>query len=293
MRIPDLLAQGSTYSFEFGPPRSPEAEVRFWRAVERLKPLNPSFVSVTYGAAGSTREGTREVVQRMAHDFGWTTMPHLSCIAHSRQDVIDILCDYNESGCENLLALRGDPPLDQPDLDLGDFKLAIEIVELAREHTDFAIGVAMHPEGHPAAASAAEDREHQAAKLRVADFGITQSFFEAEHYLRLVEDMAALGVDKPIIAGVIPVTNLRQAQRMTELSGGAFPSSLACDIEAVGEDRAAARAVGVRYAAQLCRELLEARVPGLHLYTLNLSQATRELFAELGLTRQVAPDGGP
>ena len=284
MRIPDLLAQGPTYSFEFGPPRSPEAEVRFWRALERLKSLNPSFVSVTYGAAGSTREGTREVVQRLTDDFGWTAMPHLSCIAHTRQDVIDILCAYDELGCENLLALRGDPPRDQPDFDLGDFKLAIEIVELAREQTDFAIGVAMHPEGHPAAASAAQDRQHQSAKLRVADFGITQSFFEAEHYLRLVEDMAALGVDRPIIAGVIPVTNLRQAQRMTELSGGDFPASLARDIEAAGEDRAAARAVGVRYAAELCRELLDAGAPGLHLYTLNLSQATRELFAELGLS---------
>lgn len=284
MRIPDLLAQGPTYSFEFGPPRSPEAETRFWRAVGRLKPLNPSFVSVTYGAAGSTREGTRDVVQRMTRELGWTTMPHLSCIAHSRQDVVDILCDYSELGFENLLALRGDPPRDQPDLDLGDFKLAIEIVELAREHTDLAIGVAMHPEGHPAATSPTDDREHQAAKLRVADFGITQFFFRTEHYLGLVEDMAALGVDKPIIAGVIPVTNLGQAQRMTELSGGTFPDSLARELEAAGEDRAAARAAGVRYAAQLCRELLEAGAPGLHLYTLNLSQATRELFAELGLT---------
>ncbi len=283
MRIPDLLAQGPTFSFEFGPPRSPEAETRFWRAVERLRPLNPSFVSVTYGAGGSTRQGTRAVVQRMCRDLGWTTMPHLSCIAHSRQDVIDILRDYSELGFQNLLALRGDPPRDQPQLDLGDFKLAIEIVELAREHTDFAIGVAMHPEGHPAAASATEDRAHQAAKLRVADFGITQFFFKKEHYLRLVEDMAARGVDKPIIAGVIAVTNLGQVQRMTELSGGSFPASLARDLEAAGDDHAAARAIGVAYASRLCRELLDAGAPGLHLYTLNLSQATRELFEQLGL----------
>ena len=283
MHIPDLLAQGTTYSFEFGPPRTEEVEKRFWRAVERLQPLNPSFASVTYGAGGSTREGTRDVVRRMNDEIGWTTMPHLSCIAQTREDVIEILTDYQALGFENLLALRGDPPRDQPDIEIGDFKLAIEIVELAREHTDFSIGVAMHAEGHPQAASHREDREHQAAKLRVADFGITQFFFEVEHYVGLVEDMAKLGVDQPIIAGIIPVLNARQVQRMIELAGGTFPKSLAKDLEAVGDDRTAARAIGVEYATKLAEDLVAAGAPGLHIYTLNFSQATRELFRNLGL----------
>lgn len=283
MRIADLLARGTTYSFEFGPPRSAEAEVRFWRAVNRLTRLSPSFVSVTYGAAGSTREGTRKVVRRLKDGIGWTTMPHLSCIAHSRGDIVEIMEDYHALGFENLLALRGDPPRDQPDIELGDFGLAIEIVELAHELTDFSVGVAMHPEGHPHAASPADDREHQAAKLRVADFGITQAVFEAGHYAGLVEDMARLGVETPIIAGVLPVANLNQVRRMVELSGGAFPQSLATDLEAAGDDRAAARAVGVEFASRLAQDLIEAGAPGLHFYTLNMSQATREVFANLGL----------
>ncbi|MDP6604731.1 MAG: methylenetetrahydrofolate reductase [Dehalococcoidia bacterium] len=283
MRIPDLLARGTTYSFEFGPPRDEETEVRFWRVIDRLSRLNPSFVSVTYGAAGSTREGTRAVVRRLKDEVGWTTMPHLSCIAHSRDDIVGIMKDYQALGFENLLALRGDPPRDQPEIEPGDFRLAIEIVELAREHTNFAVGVAMHPEGHPHAASAADDRAHQAAKLRVADFGITQAVFDVSHYVGLVNDMARLGVETPIIAGVLPVMNLNQVRRMVELSGGVFPQSLATDLEAAGEDRAAARAIGVGFATRLARELIEAGAPGLHFYTLNLSQATRELFSNLGL----------
>ena len=231
MQIKQLLASGRTFSFEFSVPRTAKAEARLRRTVAELAPINPSFVSVTYGAAGSSREQTRETVLWLLRDARLTTMPHLTCIAQSRQEVIDILTEYREAGFGNLLALHGDPPRDNPGIEEGDFHYAIELVELARELTEFSIGVATHPEGHPAAPDTVSDREHQAAKLRVADFGITQFSFEAKYYLRLMDDMAARGVDTPIIAGVIPVTNVNEVKRFADLAGASFPptSSTACE----------------------------------------------------------------
>ena len=281
MQIKQLLASGRTFSFEFSVPRTAKAEARLRRTVAELAPINPSFVSVTYGAAGSSREQTRETVLWLLRDARLTTMPHLTCIAQSRQEVIDILTEYREAGFGNLLALHGDPPRDNPGIEEGDFHYAIELVELARELTEFSIGVATHPEGHPAAPDTVSDREHQAAKLRVADFGITQFSFEAKHYLRLMDDMAARGVDTPIIAGVIPVTNVNEVKRFADLAGASFPSDFLNRLRAVEDDEHAMRRIGVEQATELCRRLLDEGVPGIHLYTLNRSTAAREIFGNL------------
>lgn len=288
-RIGELLARGTTLSFEFAVPRGEEDGKRLWRTARRLERFRPSFVSVTYGAAGSTREGTRDVILRLRDESAHTPMPHLTCIAHSRAELAELICDYRDHGIENLLALHGDPPLDNPEIEEGDFRYAIDLVQLVRELAGFSVGVATHPEGHPKATDHASDREHQAAKLRVADFGITQFFFDAQHYWRLVEDMAALGVQTPIIPGVIPVTNVAQVQRFADLAGATFPPDLLRRLEAAGS-RDEVRRLGVEHATALCSELLEGGAPGLHLYTLNFSQAALEILRGLGIEGG-APEG--
>jgi methylenetetrahydrofolate reductase (NADPH) len=280
--IRDLLAAGRTYSFEFFPPRTDEAARELEKTIGELEPLRPSFVSVTYGAGGSTRERTRDVVIHIERDTSMTAMAHLTCIAHTREQLTGIVREYREAGIVNLLALAGDPPRDLDDYP-HDLEHAIDLVRLIREMGDFSIGVAAHPEVHPRSPDRATDRRHLAAKLAEADFGITQFFFEAVHYLRMVDELAALGCDTPVIPGVIPVTNAAQVRRFAELAGAEFPPALAARFEAVADDPAEVRRIGVELATALCAELLEQGAPGLHFYTLNRSTATREIYANLGL----------
>ena len=281
-RISDLLAAGRTYSFEFFPPKSDEAERTLEKTLGELEPLGPSFVSVTYGAGGSTRERTRDIVVHIERDTSMTAMAHLTCMNHSTGELQEIVQDYVDAGIANILALGGDPSTD-PDAPEGDLTYALELVELVKEAGDFSIGVAAHPEMHPRSTDRAEDRRLLAAKLAVADFGITQFFFRAEDHLRMVEELAALGCDVPVLPGIMPVTNLKQIQRFSELSGATFPPELAERLEAVGDDPADVRRAGVEAATELCQDLLDAGVPGLHFYTLNRSTATREIYANLGL----------
>jgi methylenetetrahydrofolate reductase (NADPH) len=282
VKIHEILREGTTYSFEFSPPRDDQMEAVLERTLRRLEPLHPSFVSVTYGAGGSTRERTHELVVEINRDTSMTAMAHLTCAAHTRAELVDIVTRYRDAGIENLLALGGDPPRDL-DLPRGELSYAIELVRLAREIGEFSIGVAAHPEPHPRSPSLVADRRHTAEKLREADFAITQFFFDASHYFRLVDSLRALGVDKPVIAGIMPVTSLRLVTRMAELQGSEFPAWLAEKLEAVGDDPAAVRQVGVEEATKLCRTLLDGGVPGLHFYTLNRSNATREIYEQLGL----------
>jgi methylenetetrahydrofolate reductase (NADPH) len=282
-KIRDILERGPSYSFEFSPPRTPEAEAQLERALVELEPLRPSFVSVTYGAGGSTRERTHEIVTRINAETSMTSMAHLTCAAHTREQMREIVLRYGEAGIENILALRGDPPTDL-DLPEGEFDYAIDLVEFTRELGDFSIGVAAHPEPHPRSPSLEADRLHTAEKLRAADFAITQFFFDAHHYFELVESVRALGVDKPILPGIMPVTNIGGIQRMTQMQGSEFPSWLAEKLHAVEDDPAAVRAVGIAEATRLCDELIAGGAPGLHFYTMNFSKATREIFANLGLT---------
>ncbi len=283
MKIAEILARGPSYSFEFFPPRTPKAEIALTAALEELEPLGPSYVSVTYGAGGSTREKTHEIVTGILRDTQMTPMAHLTCVGHTRAELQGIIERYGEAGIENILALGGDPP---PDVELppGELQHAVELVRLVREVGDFSVGVAAHPEPHPRSPSREEDRRHTADKLREADFAITQFFFDADHYFDLVETLRDLDVHKPVIPGIMPATTIGSIKRMTELQGSEFPRWLADKLEAVAEDPDAVFAVGVEEATKLARALIDGGAPGLHFYTLNRSTATRQIYDNLGLS---------
>jgi methylenetetrahydrofolate reductase (NADPH) len=285
-KIHELLRTGTTYSFEFFPPKDEAMEQVLARTLRTLEPLGPSYVSVTYGAGGSTRERTHELVVSIDQATTMTAMAHLTCAGHTRAELVEIVGRYRDAGVENILALGGDIPQDAG-LPPGELRHAIELVHLVRELGDFSIGVAVHPEPHPRSASIEADREHAAAKLAAADFAITQFFFDARHYFDLVGSLRALGVDKPVVAGIMPATRLSSIERMAAMQGSEFPQWLREKLEAVGDDPKSVRAVGIDEATQLCRTLLDGGAPGLHFYTLNRSSATREIYQALGLTPAV------
>jgi len=282
-RIADLLVGGPTFSFEFFPPKTPEAEITLEMTLAELELLKPSFVSVTYGAGGSTRERTHDLVVSINCSTSMTAMAHLTCAAHTRADLADIVARYGDAGVENILALGGDPPIDL-DLPAGDLTHADELVDLVRGVGSFCVGVAAHPELHPRSADRASDRRYLAAKLERADFAITQFFFRPDDYLSMVDDLDALGMAKPVIPGIMPVTNLSSIKRMAAMSGAEVPPEVVERLEAVADDPEAVKRVGVEMATELCRSLLDAGAPGLHFYTLNRSTATREIYANLGLS---------
>jgi methylenetetrahydrofolate reductase (NADPH) len=281
-RIDDILGRERTLSFEFFPPRSPEAEAQLERTLQELEPLQPSYVSVTYGAGGGTRERTHGLVVQINQDTSMTAMAHLTCAGHTRAELEAIVERYRDAGVENILALGGDPPADVV-LPPSELDHAIDLVRLVRGVGPFSVGVAVHPEPHPRSPSLESDRLHTAEKLAEADFGITQFFFDAHHYFDLVEALRALGVDKPVIPGIMPVLSIAGIQRMAALQGSAFPAWLAERLHAVEDDPQAVRRVGINEATRLCAELLEGGASGLHFYTLNRSPATREIAANLGL----------
>jgi methylenetetrahydrofolate reductase (NADPH) len=282
LKISEILQRGRSYSFEFGPPRTEKMEETLARTLVELEPLGPSYVSVTYGAGGSTRERTHDLVVQILNDTSMVPMAHLTCACHTRAELVEIVERYRDAGIDNILALGGDPPKDL-DLPEGELTYAVELVRLVRSLGDFCIGVAAHPEPHPRSPSRAEDRRRTAEKLAEADFAITQFFFDAEHYFDLVETLRSLGVDKPVIPGIMPVTSIASVKRMAELQGSEFPAWLLAQLEAVGDDPDAVRAVGIAEATKLCATLLEGGAPGLHFYTMNRSGATREIYENLGL----------
>ena len=278
-----LIAEGPTVSFEFFPPRTAESAATLRTTIAELAPLEPSFVSVTYGAGGSTRDLTHRLVVDLLGD-GINPVAHLTAVEHTVEELTGIVTGYRDAGVRNVLALRGDAPtgVEEP---MRALEHAVDLVHLVRDVAGqgTSIGVAAHPEGHPAATSLADDRRHLAAKLEAADFAVTQFFFAAEDYLRLVDDLVALGCTRPVLPGIMPVTNLAQIERFAALSGATFPAWLAERLQAVGDDPAAVRAVGVEVATELCADLMDAGAPGLHFYTLNRSTATREVAANLGI----------
>ena len=276
-------------SFEFGPPRTPEAEQRLEKVLLQLEPLDPSFVSVTYGAGGSTRDTTRQIVEHIRRDTSMTPMPHLTCVAHSRAEVTDIVTGYRDAGLENILALGGDAPTDGSQHP-SEFRYALELIELVHEVAEMSVGVAAFPEGHPRSPDTATDRHHLAAKLRRADFGITQFFFDAGDYFRMVDELAALGVDTPVIPGVVGFVNVEALRRMSSLNGAAIPPELDRRLDVVDGDPTAVRQLAVEVATELTAELLDGGAPGVHLYTLNFANATLEICANLGLGGR---SGGP
>jgi methylenetetrahydrofolate reductase (NADPH) len=281
-RIADLLAAGPTYSFEFFPPKTDAAQLSLGRVIAELEPLAPSFVSVTYGAGGSTRQRTRDVVTWVRQETAITPMAHLTCQGHTRAEIAEILADYQASGIDNILALGGDPPADPAQARPSDYAYASDLIDDVDAANHFSIGVAAHPEVHPRSPDRDTDRAHLVAKLRRADFAITQFFFETEHYLRLVDELLARGIDKPVLPGIMPVTNTGALLRMAAMNGTDVPGWLRERLAGI-DDQAEIRRIGVDVATAMCAELLEAGAPGLHFYTLNRSTATREIYANLGL----------
>lgn len=281
-RISDLLAGGRTFSLEFFPPKHEAGWLSLGRAIGELESLHPDFVSVTYGAGGSTRGTTRDLVGWVRRQTAITPMAHLTCQGHTRADIREILMAHRAEEIENILALGGDPPV-HGEPAASDYRYAIELVEDVRSVGDFCIGVAAHPEGHPRSSDRVSDVRHLAEKLRVADFAVTQFFFDVEHYLRLVEGLTALGVDKPVIPGIMPISNLGQVKRMAQLSGAEVPGWVIDEVGRAGDDIDLAERIGVELATALGQRLLDAGAPGLHVYTLNKSWAAREIFAGLGV----------
>jgi methylenetetrahydrofolate reductase (NADPH) len=281
-KIADLLAAGPTYSFEFFPPKNDAEQAALVRTLRELEPLNPSFVSVTYRGGRTSRQRTYDLVAGMLKTTALTPMAHLTCVAHTRLELAEILVQFRKAGVENLMALGGDP-IDDPELPEAELLFAIELVELAHAIGGFSVGVAAHPELHPRSdGDRARDRAHLAAKLRLADFAVTQFFFRAGDYVGLIDDLRREGVAKPVLPGIMPITNLNGIRRMAELSGCEVPREVVARVEAVADDPDAVRRVGVEMATELCQALMAAGAPGLHFYTMNRSTATREIYANLG-----------
>jgi methylenetetrahydrofolate reductase (NADPH) len=279
--IKDLLARGRTYSFEFFPPKDDREQRQLLATIRDLEPLKPSFVSVTYRGGAASRTRTTAVVADLVATTSLTPMAHLTCVAHPRADLLEVMRGFRDVGVENLLALGGDPLPEQEAH--HEIRYASELVALGRAEGYRSIGVAAHPAGHPRSPDMKSDRAHLAAKMRLADFAITQFFFKLDEYTRLRDELAALGVTKPILAGIMPITSLTSVQRMAELSGYAVPPDIVRRVTAGGDDPAEIRSRGIDAAAELCAQLMDARVAGLHFYTLNFSKATREVYAKLGL----------
>src|SRR3984957_13485918 len=281
--ISEMLERGATYSFEFFPPKNDAEQATLVRTLRELEPLAPSFVSVTYRGGRESRQRTHDLVAGMLRTTTLTPMAHLICVPHPRLELAEILVSLRKAGVENLMALGGDPPTD-PSAGEGELAYAADLVELARVIGGFSIGVAAHPAGHPRSPDPVSDRDFQAAKLALADFGITQFFFEASEYEGLLADLRERGVDTPVLPGILPVTSLSTMGRLGAMGAAAPPwmeDRLRAAHERGGAD--AVRKEGVELATELCSRLLGSGVPGLHFYTFNTSSATREIYAALGL----------
>ena len=296
MHIRDILQPGKpTVSFEFFPPKTAEAQENLFTTILELETIQPAFVSVTYGAGGSTRELTHDLVLRLKKQTSLDPVPHLTCVGHTEAEIEAILERYAAAGVSNILALRGDPPRDQPDYDHSrdTFPQAANLVRFIKKfsgHPDprgFGIGVAGFPEGHPSTPNRLLEMDYLKAKVDAgADYICTQLFFENRDFYDFRERCDLEGIHIPIVAGIMPVTSLSSMKRMAELAGGArYPARLLKALQRAGDSAEAVRQIGLHYATEQCADLLDNHVAGIHLYTLNQSTATREICQRLGVTR--------
>lgn len=302
MHIADILKdQRPTLSFEFFPPKTAQASEALYQTIGELEAFKPSFVSVTYGAGGSTRELTHDLVVRIKTTTSLDPIPHLTCVCHSEADIAAILERYAEAGVSNILALGGDPPKDLTGYDRTKdaFQHAADLVAFIKKFNDsgahpdkrgFGIGVAGFPEGHPTTPNRVLEMEHLKAKVDAgADYICTQLFFDNHDFFDFRERCQIAGINIPIIAGIMPITSASGMRRMAELAAGArYPAKLMRAVQRCGGDEEAVQKVGIHYATEQCRDLLDHGVDGIHFYTLNKSHATREIYASLGIRDSAA-----
>jgi methylenetetrahydrofolate reductase (NADPH) len=284
MKIVERLGGEPAYSFEFFPPKDAEGVERLFETIAELRPYAPAYVSVTYGAGGSTRRLTVELVRRIKHEVGIEAMAHLTCVGATRAELGEVLDQLKGHGIENVIALRGDPPKGETRFvrTEGGLGNASELIALMRARYDFCIAGACYPESHAEATSPDADLAFLKAKVEAgADFLITQLFFDNADYFRFVERVRALGITVPIIPGIMPITNLSQIKRFTALCGASIPAALLAELEACGSDTSAVQALGVEHATAQCRDLIARGAPGVHFYTLNRSLATRHVLDRL------------
>lgn len=285
MRIIDCFGAGRhVFSFEFFPPKTEEGVRSLFRTIAELAPLNPAFVSVTYGAGGSTRALTVDLVSRIKREIGIEAMAHLTCVGHTVDEIAAILDELAARGIENVLPLRGDPPRGETAFvpPPGGFAYAQELVRFIRPRYSFCLAGACYPEGHLECPDKDEDLRHLKEKVDSGvDFLITQLFFEAEVYFRFVERARAIGISQPVVPGIMPVTNVAQIERFTAICGAHIPEALRARLDAVRDDEARVVQIGIDWATRQCEELLAGGAPGIHFYTLNRSLATRQIFTNL------------
>jgi len=284
------VAKRTSYSFEFFPPKDAQGEERLWAAMTGLEALHPDFISVTYGAGGSTRDRTIAITSHITERTKIPTVAHLTCVGSTKTELVEILGKYREAGITSILALRGDPvggPSAPWSTTPGGFDHADQLVELASDLGGFSIGVAAFPDGHPASGGDIDKDIDVLIKKESlgATFATTQFFFEVDKWRSLVDRLSARGSSLPIIAGILPVTNVKQLSRMSELGGTPISDSIMKRFLAVEDDSEAVRALGVEIATDLCQKLLAEGVPGIHFYTMNSSTATREIYENLGVSR--------
>jgi methylenetetrahydrofolate reductase (NADPH) len=296
MHIDELLDhQRPVFSVEFFPPKTDQGVAQLFETVEALKPLEPDYVSVTYGAGGATRDGTVEIAQRIRSDYGIEVMAHLSCVGETREGLTSILDRFAAIGIENVLALRGDPPRGEAEFVPPDDGLssAAELTSFITERHGFTIGGACFPEVHPEADDLDSDLAYLKTKVEAgANFLITQLFFDNQAYFDFVAAARARGIEVPIIPGVIPIASFGQVTRICELCDASIPTELAEAMERLGGDAEAEALLGIAYAAQQCDELLAAGAPGIHFYALNRAPGTRAVLAALRASRPWERAGG-